>query len=76
MEHKKLWALTCTNELYESFDYELREAFRSEKVFWDDWDEFKEDAQFRELYKTYKTAKANMDEYRRAKRERGYDKES
>lgn len=68
MEYDKFWSVTMTDEVYTSLTYETRESFKSEKAYYDDWEEYKDDDTFRALYKAYKHAKKCLDDYKFQKR--------
>ena len=68
--YDKYWSVTMSDEVYTSLTYETRESFKSEKVYYDDWDRWKEDDAFRQLYTKYKKAKKALDDYKYLKRDR------
>ena len=70
MEYDKYWSVTMSDEVYTSLTYETRESFKSEKVYFDDWDRWKEDDAFRQLYANYKKAKKALDDYKYLKRDK------
>jgi len=64
----KYWSVTMTNTVYESLVPLVRVSFLSEKVFYKDYEEYKDDAQFMMLYRNFKKAKKALEDYKYNKR--------
>lgn len=61
---EKGWVVTMSDELYTSLPKQLRDAFDSEKVFYKDYDLYKEDAQFKRLYKEKREANEKLEAWK------------
>tara|TARA_R110000822_G_scaffold75758_4_gene182240 strand:- start:3992 stop:4213 length:222 start_codon:yes stop_codon:yes gene_type:complete len=67
-KNKKFWLVRMSDKVYLSLSIPIRSQFESEKVVFDDWEDFKDDDRHKALYKAYKSAKDALDKYKFDKR--------
>jgi hypothetical protein len=68
MSKEKMFICKMDLDTYKQIPFEVRRLFISDRIIYDDYDEYKDDELFKVIYKKYKKSRKELEDYKYNKR--------